>query len=48
MGEVVFNVNPSVNAVLKGRGETLPVSVSACYQKLNGVEPNVSAVLAVC
>ena len=45
MGEVVFNVNPSVNAVLKDRGETLPVSVSAFYQKLNGVEPNVSAVL---
>ena len=45
MGEVVFNVNPSVNAVLKNRGETLPVSVSAFYQKLNGVEPDVSAVL---
>ena len=45
MGEVVFNVNPSVHAALKDRGETLPVSVRAFYQKLNGVEPNVSAVL---
>lgn len=45
MGEVVFNVNPSVNAALKDRGETLPVSVSAFYQKLNGIEPHVSAVL---
>ncbi len=45
MGEVVFNVNPSVNAALKERGRILPVSVSAFYQKLNGIEPNVSAVL---
>ena len=45
MGEVVFNVNPSVNAALKERSRTLPVSVSAFYQKLNGIEPTVSAVL---
>ena len=45
MGEVVFNMSPSVNAALKDRGETLPVSVSAFYQKLNGIEPDVSAVL---
>ena len=45
MGEVVFNMKPSVNAALKDRGETLPVSVSAFYQKLNGIEPHVSAVL---
>jgi len=45
MGEVVFNVNPSVNAALVERTGTLPVSVRAFYQKLNGVEPNVSAVL---
>ncbi|MEZ6058839.1 MAG: hypothetical protein R3C19_00595 [Planctomycetaceae bacterium] len=31
MGEVVFNMNPSVNAALKDRAETLPVSVSAFY-----------------
>jgi len=45
MGEVVFNVNPTVNAALKDRVETLPVSVSGFYQKLNRIEPNVSAVL---
>ena len=45
MGEVVFNVNPSVNAALKERGRSLPVSIIAFYQKLNGIEPTVSAVL---
>ncbi len=45
MGEVVFNVNPTVNAALKDRVETLPVSISGFYQKLNRIEPNVSAVL---
>ena len=45
MGEVVFNVNPSVGASLQDRVDTLPVSVRAFYQKLNGVEPEVSAVL---
>ncbi len=45
MGTVVFNVTPSVNAALRNRGESLPVSVSAFYQKLNGIEPQVSAVL---
>ena len=45
MGEVVFNVNPSVGASLKERVDSLPVSVRAFYQKLNGVEPQVSAVL---
>ena len=41
MGEVVFNVNPSVGASLKERVDSLPVSVRAFYQKLNGVEPQV-------
>ena len=45
MGEVVFNVNPSINAALVERSGTLPVSVTAFYQKLNGIEPAVSAVL---
>lgn len=45
MGEVVFNVNPSVNAALVEREGTLPVSVRAFYQKLNRIEPAVSAVL---
>jgi hypothetical protein len=45
MGEVVFNVSPSVGASLQDRVETLPVSRSAFYQKLNGIEPEVAAVL---
>ena len=45
MGEVVFNVSPSVGASLQDRVNTLPVSRRAFYLKLNGVEPEVSAVL---
>lgn len=45
MGEVVFNVNPSVGASLQERVDSLPVSTRAFYQKLNGVEPQVAAVL---
>ena len=46
MGEVVFNVSPSVGASVKDRVATLPVSTRAFYLKLNGVEPEVAAVLA--
>jgi IS4 transposase len=45
MGEVVFNVNPSVGASLQERVDSLPVSTRAFYLKLNGVEPKVAAVL---
>ena len=45
MGEVVFNISPSVGASLQERWETLPVSRKAFYQKLNAIEPAVSAVL---
>lgn len=45
MGEVVFNVNPSVGAALQERVDSLPVSTRAFYLKLNGVEPEVAAVL---
>lgn len=45
MGEVVFNVSPSVGASLQDRVETLPVSRRAFYMKLNGVEPEVAAEL---
>ena len=37
MGEVVFNVNPSVGASLQERVDSLPVTTRAFYQKLNGV-----------
>ena len=46
MGEVVFNVSPSVGASLTDRVETLPVTKRAFYLKLNGIEPAVAAVLA--
>ena len=45
MGEVVFNVSPSVGASLQDRIGTLPVSRRAFYLKLNGVEPQVGAAL---
>ena len=45
MGEVVFHVNPSVGASLQERVDSLPVSTRAFYLKLNGVEPQVAAVL---
>lgn len=45
MGEVVFNVSPSVGASLQDRVDTLPVSRKAFYEKLNGIEPEVAAVL---
>jgi IS4 transposase len=45
MGEVVFNISPSVGASLQYREETLPVSRKAFYQKLNGVETGISAAL---
>ena len=46
MGEVVFNVSPSVGASLQERVDSLPVSTRAFYLKLNGIEPDVAAVLA--
>ena len=45
MEEVGFNVNPSVGASLQERVDSLPVSTRAFYLKLNGLEPEVAAVL---
>ena len=45
MGEVVFNVSPSIGASLQNRLDSLPVSTRAFYLKLNGIEPDVAAVL---
>ena len=39
MGMVVCKVQPSVNAAYKAVKETLPVSLTAVYDKLNGLEP---------
>jgi|SRR5271155_4174895 len=45
MGEVVCGTRPSVNAGYRAHQNRLTVSRSAFYQKLNGVEPEVSAAL---
>ena len=45
MGEVVCGSRPSVNAGYRAHRKRLGVSRSAFYQKLNGVEPAVSAAL---
>jgi hypothetical protein len=45
MGEVVLGVAPSIHAAYQEAGETIPVSITSVYNKLNGVEPEVSAEL---
>src|SRR5512133_45274 len=45
MGMVVSKVRPSVNAAYQRVKETLPVSLSAVYDKLNGLEPPVTSAL---
>jgi IS4 transposase len=45
MSLVVCGIHPSVNAAYKAKAETLNVTRGALYQKLNGVEINVSAAL---
>jgi IS4 transposase len=45
MGQVVCGVYPSTNAAYQKQRDRFPVSRTAVYDKLNGVEPQVSAVL---
>lgn len=45
MGMVVSKVRPSVNAAYQRVKETLPVSLTAVYDKLNGLEPPVTSAL---
>jgi hypothetical protein len=45
MGMVVSKVRPSVNAAYQRVKVTLPVSLSAVYEKLNGLEPPVTSAL---
>lgn len=45
MSEVVLGVAPSVHAAYREAGETIPVSITSVYNKLNGVEAEVSAEL---
>ena len=45
MSEVVFGVQPSVHAAYQARAESLGVSNQAVYDKLDRIEPNISAEL---
>jgi hypothetical protein len=45
MSLVVCGIQPSVNAAYKAKAAEMTVNRSAVYQKLNGVEPQVSAAL---
>ena len=45
MGIVVSKVQPSVNAAYQAVAATLPVSLTALYNKLNGMEPGITSAL---
>jgi hypothetical protein len=45
MGLVVCRVQQSVNTAYKAVKDTLPVSLQALYDKLNGIEPTVTAAM---
>jgi hypothetical protein len=45
MGLVVARVQPSLNAAYQAVSDTLPVSITSVYNKINGTEPSVSAAL---
>jgi hypothetical protein len=45
MGVVVCKIEPSINAAYQEVAETLPVSITSVYNKLNGIEPGVAAAL---
>jgi hypothetical protein len=45
MGMVVARVHPSLNAAYQAVSDTLPVSLTSIYNKVNGVEAPVSAAL---
>lgn len=45
MNEVVFCIKPSIHAAYQGRGEAIGTSVTAVYDKLQGIELNTAAAL---
>jgi len=45
MAEVVFNISPSIGAAYLANVERMPVSPKSVYNKLNGIEPQISAAL---
>jgi IS4 transposase len=42
---VVCNIQPAIHAAYQEVADTLPVSIASVYNKLNGIEPEVSAAL---
>jgi IS4 transposase len=45
MGMVVCRIQPSIHTAYKDVKDTLPVSLAAVYDKVNGIEPEVTAAL---
>lgn len=45
MGVVVCKIEPSINAAYQAVADTLPVSLASVYNKLNRIEPSMSAAL---
>lgn len=45
MAEVVFNISPSIGAAYQANVDQMTVSRKSVYNKLNGIEPGVSAAL---
>jgi IS4 transposase len=45
MGVVVNRIHPAINAAYKARAETIGVSLKSVYNKLDNVEPDISATL---
>ena len=43
MSEVVFNISPSIGAAYQANQDAIPVSRKSAYNKLNHMEPSVSA-----
>jgi len=47
MAEVVFNISPSIGAAYQANIAEMTVSRKSVYNKLNGIEPQISAALVV-
>lgn len=45
MAEVVFNISPSIGAAYQANADQMTVSRKSVYNKLNGIEPQISAAL---
>ena len=45
MAEVVFNISPSIGAAYRANLDQMTVTCRSVYNKLNGIEPRISAAL---